>query len=273
MSLSRWQTTPTYADAFFHEGIPARLLVVELRSGLVSIGDRTYFVNATPVNLASEFLGKTIVGREFTLSEFSSPVVLTHGDRVVKSNLSASDMQQLETDLATCEAATDCDATLGGENFLVVSLDGLRLGDGLELRSLQSVDSAGEPIQAVVVKVFLIVGSVVVLSGVLLSLMVSRSVVHPLTALLDHMKTRLSSKRKGYAVRVKHGEDELKAPVGAFNEMLVQIEQHETDLEQQVEARTAQLTTTNAELREARDKAEEADRIKSQFLANMSHFR
>ncbi len=122
--------------------------VAELRSGLVSIGDRTYFVNATPVNLASEFLGQIIVGREFTFSEFSSPVVLTHGDRVVKSNLSASDVQQLETDLAACEAETDCKATIGGENFLVVSLDGLRLGEDFKLRSLQSVDSAGEPIQA-----------------------------------------------------------------------------------------------------------------------------
>ncbi len=52
------------------------------------------------------------------------------------------------------------------------------------------------------------------------------------------------------------------------------IEEFETltfTLEEQVQERTHELKTANAELIIARDKAEESDRLKSAFLANMSH--
>ncbi len=244
----------------------------DLEPGLGSFGGKTYFVNAIAVNLGSEFLGEIIVGRELALSEFSSPVVLTSGNRVVKSNLAASDVEKLEEDLAACDGEIDCETTLGDETYLIVSLEGLRLGSGFELRSLQSVESAAAPIQAVVVNVFLMVGSVVLFGGIFLAWVVSRSVVRPLTGLVHDMKTRLVSHKKDYSVRApRRGEDELGALVGAFDEMLVHIENHEADLQQQVEGRTAELTATNADLREARDKAEEGTRLKSQFLANISH--
>ncbi len=49
------------------------------------------------------------------------------------------------------------------------------------------------------------------------------------------------------------------------------LEESQADIERQVRERTAQLEKTNAELREAREKAEEASKAKSEFLANMSH--
>jgi signal transduction histidine kinase/CheY-like chemotaxis protein len=66
--------------------------------------------------------------------------------------------------------------------------------------------------------------------------------------------------------------------VDGFNGMLAEIQQrdeqlskHRDQLEQQVEARTAELLHTNSELRQAKEKAEAASRAKSEFLANMSH--
>src|SRR4029077_12155943 len=46
---------------------------------------------------------------------------------------------------------------------------------------------------------------------------------------------------------------------------------HQDVLEREVEIRTADLRTANAELSAARDKAMEGSRAKSEFLANMSH--
>lgn len=56
-----------------------------------------------------------------------------------------------------------------------------------------------------------------------------------------------------------------------FNEMLAEIEQHRDRLEQTVAARTEELVKSNAQLIEAKDKAEAASHAKSEFLANMSH--
>ena len=63
-----------------------------------------------------------------------------------------------------------------------------------------------------------------------------------------------------------------------FNAMLSEIERRDEDLlrhrdrlELEVEARTAELVQSNADLRVAKDKAEAASRAKSEFLANMSH--
>jgi signal transduction histidine kinase/DNA-binding response OmpR family regulator len=90
---------------------------------------------------------------------------------------------------------------------------------------------------------------------------------------------QIVSSEKNYAARaVKRSEDEMGQLVDSFNGMLAEIQQrdeqllkHRDQLEQQVEARTAELLRTNSELRQAKEKAEAASRAKSEFLANMSH--
>ncbi|HRY19155.1 MAG TPA: response regulator [Candidatus Competibacteraceae bacterium] len=91
---------------------------------------------------------------------------------------------------------------------------------------------------------------------------------------------------RDYAVRVaRTSNDELGTLVDGFNDMLAQIQrrdaelaQYSAGLEEEVAARTHDLSAANIELQHlvdelsvAKERAEAASQAKSQFLANMSH--
>ncbi len=84
---------------------------------------------------------------------------------------------------------------------------------------------------------------------------------------------------KDYSTRaVKWADDDLGQLTDTFNEMLSEIEHRDQALmraqdrlEETVDMRTAELVEANADLIEAKDKAEAGSRAKSEFLANMSH--
>ena len=68
--------------------------------------------------------------------------------------------------------------------------------------------------------------------------------------------------------------DELGVLAESFNSMLTEIQQRDETLEEsrrQLEDQVEERNRVNAELRLAKDKAEEAALLKTQFLANMSH--
>ncbi len=90
---------------------------------------------------------------------------------------------------------------------------------------------------------------------------------------------RAVSDRKDYSLRArKVGKDEVGFLTDAFNEMLGAVQDrdgelvaHRSNLEDEVEQRTRDLTDKNEQLRASMDEARAAGLAKSQFLANMSH--
>ncbi len=136
----------------------------------------------------------------------------------------------------------------------------------------------------------LFAGSVIAVLGLsfLLAYMLSRQLQYiisrPILYLVDKMQ--LVTNNEDFTIRAKKSShDEVGALIDGFNEMLEhlldrdqQLAKYRQHLEDLVCKRTAELRTTNEELQETvaelvqtRDAAEEASRVKSRFLANISH--
>ena len=110
-----------------------------------------------------------------------------------------------------------------------------------------------------------------------LSRTTARLIFDPIARLIE--VTRLVRDGGRYDVRADAGDDdEIGELIDQFNAMLSDIQKRDQqlllqqdNLERTVDARTAELQTSNEELVKARDRAMEASRAKSEFLANMSH--
>ncbi len=104
-----------------------------------------------------------------------------------------------------------------------------------------------------------------------------KAITQPILDLQEAARTITAEKQ--YGIRVpKRSEDELGRLVEAFNEMLTevqtrdrQLEDYRLNLEGLVGQRTLELTYVNAQLQEAKERSEQANRAKSAFLASVSH--
>ena len=164
-----------------------------------------------------------------------------------------------------------------GENrldlFRQIILDGQIIGTVYLRSDLEEMRSRGERFTGIVIIIMLASSTLAFLLSSKLQLVISKPILH----LAETAKT--VSVEKNYAVRaVKYNQDELGVLIDGFNEMLSQIQhrdqelqRHRDHLEEEVASRTAELTAMNAQFKEAKERAEDANRAKSEFLANMSH--
>ena len=157
-------------------------------------------------------------------------------------------------------------AGLDPELFWPVELDGELLGT-VYLRS------DGQRLSSQINDLSMIVGVVMficLLISIVISSKLQRVISDPILRLAG--TAREVSENKTYSARVvKETNDEVGQLYDAFNAMLIQIEDRDEFLERQVEARTAELVSANEQLIESKERAEEADRLKGEFLANISH--
>ncbi|HRQ36314.1 MAG TPA: response regulator [Chloroflexota bacterium] len=111
----------------------------------------------------------------------------------------------------------------------------------------------------------IVVAMGVALFGLVLALLVSRSITEPLQQMIaatEHVRQGDLSQR----VYIYSG-DELQTLGDHFNDMTAQLEKTLRQMEQEIDERKR----AQAELQAAKEAAEAANRAKSAFLANMSH--
>jgi HD-GYP domain-containing protein (c-di-GMP phosphodiesterase class II) len=157
------------------------------RQGLMEQGDKVYQVGSVPVDQGEENIGTLSVGESFDFSGFSTPAVLIRNGRVLQSNIASS--REVEAALKACRGGAECDVRLGDGDYISLPIESPAWGgDGYELRSLQNVDSASGPVQSVLNRVFLTASIGIVLVALLCSVVSSRSIVKPITAVISHLR-------------------------------------------------------------------------------------
>lgn len=156
--------------------------------GLSEYRGQLYQLISVPIDQGDENLGYLSVGDRFDFAEYGVPVVLFKNGRIVRTDPTEASLQQLAAAIAPCGVSPECDLRINGRAYLSIRLKDAALGEGYVLRSLQNVDAASAPAQAVLRGVFLTASIATVLVAFIVSAGASRSMLRPLADVVAHLR-------------------------------------------------------------------------------------
>ncbi len=177
-----------YAGGF----TPVNLLRLQApEQGFFSVDDRLYELTSVPVEEAGSQVATLTVGGRFDIARFGVPAVLLHKGAVIATATRDAATPQIEQALAACGAGRECEPHIGNQTYLSLPL-GLTAAAGADsyiLRSLQNVDAASAPLQAVLRKLFLVAGLAALVAMLGISALSSRAIARPLAEVAAQLRS------------------------------------------------------------------------------------
>jgi putative nucleotidyltransferase with HDIG domain len=158
------------------------------RQGYFTSDGRTFQVTSVPIDEGNENLGALSVGERFDLSAVPGTAVLMREGRIVETNAAGVPLAEAEAGLRSCGENSECEIRLNGATYISTPMQGETSADGYAVRSLESLDAATGPIQAELHRVFLFAGLGALAAAVLVSGLSSRSIVRPISGVIDRLR-------------------------------------------------------------------------------------
>ena len=164
-------------------------------ANLLHVAGTLYEITTVPISADTKILGYLTTGRKLStrsLSNFTN-AAFVEGNRVLLTTFPPGKVGEVEDQLRTrcAEGIDGCEIEVGGEAYVMLSVDSARLGG---LYSIQSVDAAMGEFTHGFKWAFFLIGAGGILLVIPLSVMSSRSLVKPITDLIPHLQ---ESKRTG----------------------------------------------------------------------------
>ena len=158
------------------------------QQGFFAADDRLYDIASVPIFEAGTQVASLTVGSRFDITRFGASSVLLHNGSLIAAQTRDLAPAQIEKALGTCPAAADCEVNIQDQKYLSLPLGVGAGGDGYALRTLQNVDAASAPLQAVLRRQFLVAGLVALAAMLAISALSTREIARPLADLAERLR-------------------------------------------------------------------------------------
>jgi signal transduction histidine kinase len=259
LAISDWRGQ-TVAAVEFRDGIahtPDQLASIRAEQQLVELGGVLYEFTTTPIAVGGEQTGRFILGSQFDLRRYNmtGEAALIRDGRMVRSTFPATEQASVQEQLRRhcARPEGDCEIQRNGETFLVLPVKQAGLGPGYTLLEFRSLAASVREFTSSWVQILVKVASGGILLALLFTLVTSRSVSKPLRELVTQLLISEKSGQLPDRITTGQAAGELHLLTEVFNRVATAERRSRADMEK------------------AKVAAEDANRAKGEFLANISH--